>query len=266
MDRPHNDPADFGVFETLPYIPGGPGGEMKCPTCTENTPDAWKPLWVINDDNSRTHGLRRGHAGLIQVAPDWMHCANNKCGELVIRVHQTTHTPGQGEAATVSWFACPRTAQRPIDPVVQGNYRRDYQEAAAILDTSPRMSAVLSRRILADLLRHYAGQDQYRLPEQIDAFRADTAHPSHVRQPLHHLREIADFGAHTQTDDQTQIIDVGKEEAEWTLDIIDRLFDYFIVSPEKDKNLYESMDRQLEQAGRKPIKPLPDAEASNGAV
>jgi len=87
------------------------------------------------------------------------------------------------------------------------------------------MSAVLSRRVLADLLEKYAKQTQFSLTARIDKFTADTTHPRQLRENLHHFREIADFGAHTQKDDQAAVIDVGREEAEWTLDLLDRLFD-----------------------------------------
>jgi hypothetical protein len=90
---------------------------MKCPTCTENTPDAWRPLWVFNDDQSRTDSLKRGRYGFQYVAVDWMHCANPECEELVIRVHETTQVPGH-EATSLSWLACPRFSRRPVDPLV----------------------------------------------------------------------------------------------------------------------------------------------------
>jgi hypothetical protein len=63
---------------------------------------------------------------------------------------------------------------------------------------------------------------------------------------------------HTQTDDQAEIINVTREEAEWTLDVVDRLFDYFIVAPAKDKALHETWDEKLKATGRKPIPPLPE--------
>lgn len=59
------------------------------------------------------------------------------------------------------------------------------------------------------------------------------------------MREIANFGAHTQADDQAEIIDVSVEEAEWTLEIVERLFDYFIVTPEKNKETRETFDQKL---------------------
>jgi hypothetical protein len=51
---------------------------------------------------------------------------------------------------------------------------RDYREATFIIEDSPRMSSVLSRRILADLLEKYAGLTQYDLAARIDAFIKDT--------------------------------------------------------------------------------------------
>jgi hypothetical protein len=70
--------------------------------------------------------------------------------------------------------------------------------------------------------------------------------------------EIADFGAHTQTDDRAEIIDVGRDEAEWTLDILDSLFDYFIVAPERNRVRREAVDAKISAAGRKPLASAPE--------
>jgi hypothetical protein len=73
---------------------------------------------------------------------------------------------------------------------------------------------------------------------------------------LHYLREIGDFAAHTQKDKKTnEIINASPEEAEWTLTVIDSLFEYFIVAPEKDRIRREGVDEKAAKAGRKPIKP-----------
>lgn len=55
---------------------------------------------------------------------------------------------------TEDWFVLPRFAStaRFIDPLVPAELHDDLMEAAAVLEVSPRMSAVLARRILADLL------------------------------------------------------------------------------------------------------------------
>jgi hypothetical protein len=156
-----------------------------------------------------------------------------------------------------AWFARPRGVTRLLDPLVPDPFRTDYVEAASILDLSPRMSAVLSRRILGDLLEKYAGQTQFSLASRIDKFIADPAQPGYIKENLHHFREIADFGAHTQKDEQQEIIDVNRDEAEWTLDILDSLFDHFIVAPERNRAIREAMDKKIKAAGRKQIEPVP---------
>jgi hypothetical protein len=242
---------------------------MKCPTCGENTPDDWKglvvrPQWSVSSETEydiEGPDQRRLHF-------DWMQCANDQCGQVVVRAHETRPTgflvDSTPEETTDTWMVHPRHGTRPLDPLIaerEPDLARDYAEAVAILDTSHRMSAVLSRRILADLLEKYAGQDAYGLTDRINAFIADNSHPYPLRQNLHYLREIADFSAHTQTNDQLERLDASQEEAEWTLSIVERLFDYFIVAPEKDRKLREGMDAKLEAADRKPIQPLsPDSE------
>ena len=129
------------------------------------------------------------------------------------------------------------------------------------------MSAVLSRRLLADLLEKYANLNQYSLAQRIDGFIKDTRHPLWIRQNLHYLREVGDFGAHTQQDKTAApansqpsadpiIINVDKAEAEWTLKNIGDLFEYFIIAPQKDKEMRAAIDKKLADASRKAITPL----------
>jgi hypothetical protein len=259
------------LLSSVVDIPGGPGGLMKCPTCGEHTPDNWSFLEQRFEPRSLPRPERQPSRLYVatgvdessrSASVDWMHCANPKCRELIIRLHESTiektdHPPAaiRTETRTVR----PRTSQRRIDELVTGKPRRDYEEAEAILELSPRMSAVLSRSILADLLETHAGLDQFSLADRIDKFIADTTRPHELRQNLHYLREIADLSAHTKKNDQAEIVEITREEAEWTLDVIDRLFDHFIVTPENDRRLRAAMDAKLAEAQRAPIKPLPDA-------
>jgi hypothetical protein len=233
---------------------------MRCPVCTQNTPDSWQPWLVSSEGGGYTHGLRVTPGiefGVpSEVSLDSMYCANDECRQLVIRVHETLQIPpgiADAEVRTTTWLARPRTTRRSLDSGVPEPFRTDYLEAASILDLSPRMSAVLSRRVLGDLLERYAGQTQFSLASRIDKVVAETSHPSYITENLHHFREIADFGAHTQRDAQAEIIDVGRDEAEWTLDILDSLFDYFIVAPERNRKIREAMDERIKNAGRKSL-------------
>ena len=255
LSRHHE--ALLGVFEGPPSIPGGKA--VKCPICGDHSPPAWQ-AFETPDEYGYVAKLPGAQHILEDVALDWMRCCNEECGQLIVRVHEQRLTGDVSPLLrTDTWIVRPRfgETERPIHALVPEPFRTDYAEAAAILSLSPRMSAVQSRRILADLLESYAGLTEFSLTARIDKFAADTAHPRQLRENLHHFREVADFGAHTQKDDQAAVIDVGTEEAEWTLDLLDRLFDYFIATPAKDQKIREAMDERIKGAGRKPIEPLP---------
>lgn len=246
-------------------------GPVKCPTCGENTPDAW--LEFVAPEPAKGGGVLNHRSlpsgtGIHQrhVSLDWMHCANPRCEQLVIRMHDA-FMAYEGERAVgntqESFLVRPRAAvPRFFAAGIPEDLLRDYEESVLILRASPRMSAVLSRRILADLLERYAGLTDFGLKDRIDKFVKDTSHPYGLRENLEHLVEMGNFGAHTQTNDQAEVVDVSPEEAEWTIGLVERLFDYFILTPEKDKRMREQFDQKLEDAKRKPIEPPPDGESS----
>ncbi len=82
--------------------------------------------------------------------------------------------------------------------------KEDYLQAYVILEDCPRMSAVLSRRILSDLLKKYDGANHFGTKNRIDYFRNNPKHPSRLRENLHYLREIADLG-HTHKSTQQHL-------------------------------------------------------------
>jgi len=188
-----------------------------------------------------------------------MACANEPCKQLVVRFHDSyiVDDGTTSSTKTDTSIGYPRDRVRQVDPHVPEEFARDFIEAAAILDRSHRMSAVLARRVLSDLLEKYANLGQFSLTTRIDKFIDDTNQPRSLRENLHHLREIADFSAHTQRNDGSEVLDATREEAEWTLDVVERLFDHFIVTPEKDRAIREGIDAKIKEAGRKEIKPLP---------
>jgi len=237
--------------------------EMKCPTCSQNTPDSWNALdagpgQVLH----QVHGAEKiPGKGNIRFTVEWMLCANKDCGETVIRLNRSDFRMAGGAPLleTESLIVWPRTGGRePVNPVVPRSMVEDYQEAAVLLDLSPRMSAVLARSILADLLEQYAGQKQFSLTDRIDSFNKDTTHPRPLRENLHHFREIADLGAHKKATEHGEFIKIDRDEAKWTLDLVERLFEYLIVTPAADKKMRDGIDEKSKAADRKPIKPLPD--------
>jgi Domain of unknown function (DUF4145) len=254
---------------------------VDCPVCNLPVPELWQPFWSVSDPNGwgtsepqqalnyLYEGMKRG----IHMTVQWMQCPNPECKDFFIRVdryeYDPTHSePGKSRIHTKIpeqnkqvWIVPTSQKVRPVDPLVPAGVRRDYEEASRILSASPRMSSVLSRRILADLLTHNAGLAGYTLNEQINQFLADAKYPSALKDNLHHLREMGNFSAHTKMDTVTgEIIDVTLIEAEWTLDVLDGLFDYFITGPARDAARRAAMDEKLRQAGRKPAAKPKDGE------
>jgi Domain of unknown function (DUF4145) len=247
---------------------------MVCPFCQHDIAASWQTLVSITDELGRHRQGVHSHLHseipakdpkcitAVSVVVEWLFCQNHECRQIIIQITRTEDYPHDKNRTPTTdlWIALPKRKGIPaIDVLVTGPMRRDYLEAFTILDDSPRMSSVLSRRILADLLKKYAAATQFGLAARIDAFVKDTKHPSRLRDNLHYLREIANFSAHTQTTVEEEVIEVTPEEAQWTLKIVADLFDYFIVAPKRDEVLRTSFDKKLEAAGRKRIpKPVED--------
>jgi hypothetical protein len=251
---------------------------MVCPFCSQDIQELWQPFCALTDWQGNALGVpdrgartvtksagSKTAAAHVAVQLYWAVCP--KCRELIVKVHKATTYARRGAsreyldklptAEESAWFALPiRRAIPPISNIVPDGMARDYREAFLILEDSPRMSGVLARRILADLLEKYAGIAEYTLAKSIDMFMADTKHPSRHRQNLHYLREIGDFSAHTKTDTKGDIIEITPEEAEWTLRVVSGLFDYFIVAPATDEAIRSRIDEKLKDANRKPIKKI----------
>jgi hypothetical protein len=176
---------------------------MKCPFCQHDIAAAWQVLNAntdhlgrpINNLANRLHTtvLREAVTVQVNVIVQWLQCQNEQCREIIIQI---TRIEATGQA---TFIALPKHSALPVlNSLIVDPWRKDYLEAWKILEDSPRMSAVLSRRILGDLLAKYAGMKQYGFTSRIDAFIKDSKHPLPVRQNLHYLREMGDFGAHTQ--------------------------------------------------------------------
>ncbi len=247
---------------------------MDCPFCRHAIAATWQNL-VSNTNHLglptppiqqlHTAVLRGTVRNAVSIIAQWLQCQN--CQEIVIQI---TRTQANQSPPAETWIALPKRPNLPtLDNLITDPFRKDYLEAWAILDDSPRMSGVVSRRLLADLLEKYANLTQFSLAQRIDEFIGDTRHPLWIRQNLHYLREIGDFGAHsqqdassvtpavaTQTPADPVIINMEKPEAEWTLGVIADLFEYFIVAPQKDKEMRDAIDKKLADANRRPITPL----------
>ncbi|MBU7021320.1 MAG: DUF4145 domain-containing protein [Theionarchaea archaeon] len=129
----------------------------------------------------------------------------------------------------------PRGSSRPPLPEeVPKEFVEDYKKACLVLTDSPEASAALSRRCLQRLLREKAMVNPSNLYEEIEAVLPEL--PSHLTEMLHMVREIGNFAAHPNKSEKTgEILPVEPEEAEWNLEVLEELFDFYFVQPERIK-------------------------------
>jgi Domain of unknown function (DUF4145) len=147
----------------------------------------------------------------------------------------------------------PRSS-RQAPPDVPTDLARDYREASEVLDRSPRASAALSRRCLQHVLVDHLNVAGGDLNAQIDAVTGTGKLPSQVEDALHALRIIGNFAAHPVKAKTTgDIVDVEPDEAEWTLEVLEQLFDHVFVAPARAQARKAAFNQKLQAAGRQPL-------------
>ena len=154
-------------------------------------------------------------------------------------------------------FLCyPKTISRaPLSEDVPDKYSEDYSEACLTLPDSPKASAALSRRCLQHLLREKAGVKHGNLADEIQQVLDEGKLPTHLLDSLDAIRNIGNFAAHPiKSTASGKIIEVELGEAEWNLNVLESLFDYFFVQPALIKKKRDALDAKLQEAGKPKMK------------
>jgi hypothetical protein len=172
-----------------------------------------------------------------------------ECGNAIIWIQRSSaYVSGR----IPSFLVYPKGTVRPIPQEVTDPYRQDFIEACLVLHDSPKASAALSRRSLQAILRDKAGTKNKDLFDQIDEVTHTV--PSHIAGDLHALRNIGNFAAHPLKSTHTgEIMDVEPNEAEWNLDVIELLFDFYFVQPAISARRKADLNKRLQEAGKPQI-------------
>jgi len=185
-------------------------------------------------------------------AADHMQCP--ACAKAIIKLIKSTYDDTL-EARTEEWLVYPRNTSRPPAATeVPGLLAEDYNEAAAVLYDSAKASAALSRRCLQGLLR-LQGFTQKDLAPAIQALLDSKQLPSWLAENVDAIRNIGNFAAHPLKDSNTgAILPVEDHEAEWNLEVLEGLFDFYFVQPAKDAARRSAFNSKLQAAGKPPMK------------
>jgi uncharacterized protein Smg (DUF494 family) len=144
------------------------------------------------------------------------------------------------------------SSRSPCPIEVPEAIRQDYIEACLVEPYSKKASAALARRCLQNMLRDN-GIKKGDLSKEID--EAMDKLPSHLAESIDAIRHIGNFAAHPIKSSSTgEIVDVEDEEAEWALDVLEYLFDFYYVQPAATKRKKEAMNKKLADLGKPPLK------------
>lgn len=222
---------------------------MKCPHCLENF-HAVQAHWsvALGGDKEGSWVLERKH------------CPS--CGRFIFAFRRGAYArrpiPSQGtqgdalDVCNFEFQAWPKgIARAPISKEVPRDIAQDYTEACLVLADSPKASAALSRRCLQNLLRKSAGVTPANLSGEIQQVLDSKQLPSPIAESIDAVRNIGNFAAHPIKSTTTgEIVDVEPHEAEWNLDVLESLFDFYYVLPAKAKAKKDALNKKLGDAGK----------------
>lgn len=217
---------------------------MQCPHCAVNFFEKWQ-VTRIGEDSEGTWALR--------------FCKCPSCQKLVCAIVKSI-LMGPSERKflkeTKSYLVRPKAIVRgPIPKEVPEKYAEDYKEACLVLADSPKASAALSRRCLQNLLREVAGVKPLNLVNEIQEVIGSGKLPSHLSESIDSIRNIGNFAAHPNKSEKAgEIIDVEFGEAEWSLEVLEDLFDHYFVQPAKLKARRKALNEKLKQANKPQMK------------
>ena len=222
---------------------------MKCPHCLENFFPYYRQDQLIagtGTGQGDTAGLdvnERGFKSHTTQCPS--------CKQFVIFL-QRYNKDGVGLDRVQVW---PKgVARSPLGKDVPVEFAVDYLEACLVLNDSPKASAALSRRCLQHVLDQHAGV-KGDLVQQIQQVIDSKSLPGHLADAIDAVRNIGNFAAHPIKSKSTgEIVEVEPGEAEWLLDTLEGLFDFYFVQPAVLKAKRKALNEKLADVGKRPVK------------
>lgn len=219
---------------------------MRCPTCKttfHSQPDVVKNYW-------ESYALKTVVQFLIQICPE---CNSPIVIQRFGKVYDTADLSKLHSIKDQIVFPVEKTLKIPDE--VPEVYRRDLYEAHQVLEASAKASAALCRRILQKVFHEIFDIKKRDLSQEIDEFINTEKAPTYLTEAIDAIRQIGNFAAHPIKNTNTGAIsDVEIGEAEWLLEVIEALFDFAFVQPEKLKQRKQVLNKKLSEHGKPNLK------------
>jgi hypothetical protein len=222
---------------------------MKCPYCYIGVKLDIKEQFAYADTDY----------SITNLGKEFIHGICPECKNLVVmlKIGKYRWVDDKGEVNEVQQelVIYPKTVLRIIEPRIPEEYRNAFNEANSVLSVSTKASAALSRRLLQQTLRDKYGIEKHDLSKQIDEFINLPNMPIEISGAVDAIRNVGNFAAHPLKYTNTgEIVEIENGEAEWLLDVLEELFDFTFVKPEKAKTKKDELNSKLAALGKPPMK------------
>ena len=199
---------------------------MKCPYCSDNLQPDLHTHHHVQDKV----GVWDIHSG---VCPS--------CNRTMILLTTTNTETEVPHIEIQAWGK--ELSRSELPPEVIEPYLSDFYEACFILADSPRASAALSRHCLQTLLRDKADVKPGDLTNEIDQVLASKALAPELASSLAATLDIGNFAANPVKNSHPGLIAaVEPGEAEYLLDVLEALFDFYLVRPARLKEKSHALE------------------------
>jgi hypothetical protein len=236
---------------------------MKCPHCVVEFHNEMSAVYIGEDIDGEWYLLRKKCPACRKHI---FHLYNRLVEEIEVRKSQvfshhvgaihTLNIEDVSEESTV--LIRPKCSFRPPCPLqVPKEIAEDYNEACLTLADSAKASAALSRRCLQSILRdpNAANAQQKNLVEQIEYVLNNKSLPTYIANDIDAIRIIGNFAAHPMKNQATgTILSVEPGEAEWNLNVIEALFDFYYVQPLIAQKRRDDLNARLRSIGKPSMK------------
>ncbi len=149
----------------------------------------------------------------------------------------------------------PSDTKQELPDEVPEQYRQDFEESRTALLYSPKASAALARRLLQRTLREALHIKKKDLSLEIDEFISSSNAPSYLTDAIDAVRTVGNFAAHPLKNTNTgEIVEVEAGEAEWLLEVLESLFDFVFVQPNRLEERRKQLNEKLKELGKPEMK------------
>ncbi len=151
-----------------------------------------------------------------------------------------------------SWSLMPDSRAKPQPDYLPKNVIENYNEACKIADSSPRASAILSRRCLEVMIKDFCKvEGSGTLFEKIEEVRKKSIEIQEITEEsidaIDHIRKQGNIAAHIQKPTNLLIDNVSKKDSDLLIELLEMLFQEWYIARYRRKERLAKITKAKEK-------------------